>query len=92
MDVTDEEWAKMGMVYRKAERQTRVISELQQVFESDMEYVANNGIGGDNDGVGEEARRSSKPRHVNRKKAYMPQGKRKTSRYPTSFCHDEETY
>ena len=69
----------MNVVYRKAERQARIMSELQQDFESDEAYVTANAVGGDSDGVDGKAQKSSKTRHVNRNKAYKPQGKTITS-------------
>ena len=66
----------MDFVYRMAERQTRIMSELQHDFESDEAYVATNG---DSDGVGRTEPSSSRARHVNRNKAYKPQGKTITS-------------
>lgn len=69
VDVTGEEWAKMDFVYRKAERQTRMISKLQEDFESGEGYLSINGASGDSDGVGIKA-----TRHINRNLAYTPQG------------------
>ena len=51
------------------------MSELQEDFESDEVYGTTNGVGGDSNVVGRTAQGSSKARHVNRNKAYTPQGK-----------------